>query len=156
MTSMLYSADMNKPTTMESVQPCSKQYSFRTDLKLNAWMGVAGLFWILSHYLIRKHPDMEAPLRVALALSPLVPGLLYVRSCMRFVRGLDELQRRLQLEALLFAALGTLLVATAINMLNANGAGLQRLPHGLELGGAFVLMFVLWVVGSVIASRRYK
>jgi drug/metabolite transporter (DMT)-like permease len=147
---------MNKPNTMESVQPCSKQYSFKTDLKLNAWMAVAGVFWVLSLYLIREHPDMESPLRVAVALSPLAPGLLYVRSCMRFVRGLDELQRRIQLEALLFAALGTLFVGTAINVLNANGGSFGRFPHGLELGAAFILMFLLWLVGTVIATRRYK
>jgi len=147
---------MEKPNTMESVEPCSKEYSFKTDLKLNAWMAVAALVALVSHYLLLRHPEWDSPARAALALSPLVPGLLYVRSCMGFVRGLDELQRRVQFEALLFAAFGTLLVGTAINVLNANGVVLPGLRHGLELLEAFTLMFVLWLVGSALANRRYK
>jgi hypothetical protein len=153
---MLYSDDMNKPNTFESVEPFSKQYSCKTDLKLNAWLGVAMVVALVSHYLLRENRDWSAPLRAAFALSPLVPGLLYVRSCMRFVRGMDELQRRIQLEAMLFATFGTLLVGTIINVLNANGVGWPVLRDGLGLGGAFTLMFVLWIVGIVIANCRYK
>jgi len=47
--------------------------------------------------------------RGLVAVAPLIPGLLYVRSWLRFIRGLDELQRRIQLEAFPVAALGQLL-----------------------------------------------
>lgn len=125
-------------------------------MKLNVWLAVAMLVAVVSLYLRRKHPEWDGSIRAAWALAPLVPGLLYVRSCMRFVRGLDELQRRLQLEAFLFAALGTLLVGTVINVLNANGVSWPGLKHGLELGGAFVVMFSLWLVGTGIAKCRYR
>ena len=124
---------------MESVQPCSGQYSVRQDLRLNAWLAVASAVWVAD-----------------LALAPLVPGLLYVRSCMRFVRGLDELQRRIQLDALIFAAMGTVIVGMAVNTLNAHEVPLGMLRRGLDIGESFVLMFVLWIVGSAIANRRYK
>ena len=147
---------VNKPNTLESLEPCSGQYSLKADLKLNAWLVVATLVAGVSMYLRRQHPAWEGPVQAACALAPLVPGLLYVRSWLRFIRGLDELQRRLQLEALLFAAFGTLLIGTVINVLNANGVGWRGLTHGLELGGAFTLMFVLWLVGTGIAKCRYK
>jgi uncharacterized protein YacL len=91
-----------------------------------------------------------------LTLTPMIPGWLYVRTCLRFIRGLDELQRRIQLEAWLFAALGALIIGTVINTLNANGVALGDLSHGLSLFGNFALTFVLWAVSSAITNHRYK
>ena len=93
---------------------------------------------------------------VLLTLTPLLPGALYVRACLRFVRGMDELQRRIQMEAWLFAALGTLIIGTIINTLNANGVALGVLKHSLSLWGTFVLAFALWLVGTAIAKCRYQ
>lgn len=147
---------MEKPNLMESVQPCSGQYSVRQDLRLNAWLAVASAVWVADLALLKKYPEWSPLLKGVLALAPLVPGLLYVRSCMRFVRGLDELQRRIQLDALIFAAMGTVIVGMAVNTLNAHEVPLGMLRRGLGIGESFVLMFVLWIVGSAIANRRYK
>ena len=147
---------VNKPNTIESVRPFSGQYSLKADLKLNAWFFVAALLVIFSRYLLRHYPDWMPATRAAVILAPLVPCLLYVRSCMRFIRGMDEMQRRIQLESWLVAAMGTLFVGTAMNMLNANGIALPAFQHGLELVGAFVCLFLLWMVGSAITNRRYK
>jgi hypothetical protein len=123
---------------------------------LNAWLAVATVVAAVNLYLRREHPEWSGSMRAAWALAPLLPGLLYVRSCVRFVRGLDEFQRRQQLEAFLFAALGTLLIATVINVLNANGVNWPGLAHGLGLGSTFVVMFMLWLVGTGIAKCRYR
>jgi hypothetical protein len=153
---MLYRSVVDKINTIESVSPCSKQYSFKTDLKLNAWFGVAAVVALGVQLLLRQNPEWSGPTRASLALTPMVPGLLYVWSCVRFIGGMDELQRRIQLEALLFATLGTVGIGTVINVLNANGVSFARFQHGLELGSAFVLMFALWVLGCVVANCRYK
>ena len=99
---------------------------------------------------------MDTLTRGLLSLTPMIPGWLYVRTCLRFIRGLDELQRRIQLEAWLFGALGALIIGTVINTLNANGVALGNLNHGLGLLGTFNLTFLLWAVSSVIANRRYQ
>ena len=106
--------------------------------------------------LLKRYPDWSPLLRGLLALAPLIPGLFYIRNGMRFIRGLDELQRRIQHEAWLFAALGTVIMGTGINILNAHGVQLWALDHGLGLGGTFTLMFTLWLVGSALANCRYK
>ena len=103
-----------------------------------------------------QHPEWNPLLRGLLALAPLIPGMLYVRSWMRFIRGLDELQRRIQLEAFLFAALGTVFVGTAINTLDAHEVPLGWLKHGFGLGGTWMAMFCFWSVGWAIAKCRYK
>ena len=147
---------MNKPNTLESLLPCSGEYSLKKDLRLNAWLGVAAVVYGGCIYLAKHHPDWSALTRGVLLLLPLLPGLLYLRDCMRFIRGLDELQRRIQLESWLFAVLGTLIIGTAINTLAANGVPLGELQHGLSLWGTFMTAFALWLVGTAIANCRYK
>jgi hypothetical protein len=140
----------------ESITPRSGHYSLKKDLHLNAWLAVAAATYLGALYLSRRNPDWGPLLRGPIALVPLVPGYLYVRSWLRFIRDMDELQRRIQLEAFLFTALGTIIVETVINTLNANGVALDALQHGLGLGGAFMVMYPLWLVGGAVASCRYK
>ena len=146
----------NPPNTLESLQPCSGLYSLRKDLKLNFWFFVATVTWVANLALAKSHPEWGPSTRAACALSPLVPGLLYLRSCMRFVGGLDELQRRVQLEAWLFAAIGTLLIGTAVNTLGSSGVRMGELEHGMGVGSAAILTFALWLVGCAVANRHYK
>jgi hypothetical protein len=147
---------MNKPDLLESVVPLSGRYSFKKDLRLNAWLFVATAIYVVNLLLAKQHPEWSPLTRALLALTPMIPGWLYVRTWLRFIRGMDELQRRIQLEAWLFASLGALFVGTAINTLNANGVALGELRHGLGLGGTFILTFALWLVGTAIANCRYK
>jgi hypothetical protein len=159
MTSYLYSARMDKetsPNTLESLQPCSGLYSIRKDFMLNGWLAVAVALYVTGELLVKWHPEWNARIRAAAELAPLVPGLLYIRSWARFIKGLDELQRRIQLEAWLFAAVGTVVIGIVISTLGASGIHLGDLEHGLGMGRAFIASFGLWLAGSALASRRFK
>ena len=147
---------MDKPNTFESIQPLSGQYSWKKDFRLNAWLLVATVHYLIILVLIRQHPGWGALPRGLLTLTPLLPGLLYLRDCLRFIRGMDELQRRIQMGAWLVAALGSLIIVTAVNTLGANGVPLGGLAHGLSLWGTFMPTFALWLVGTAIANCRYK
>jgi hypothetical protein len=124
--------------------------------KLNIWLAVTTAVYGATLFGIRLHPDWSPWLKITLALTPILPGLFYLRNGLQLLRGLDELQRRIQLEAWLFAALGTVVVGTIINVVNAHGLGGDRLPHGLEVGGTYLTMFMLWCVGVTIANCRYR
>jgi uncharacterized protein YacL len=159
MTRNLYSVGVNKPNQLNTTDLCnpfSGHYSLKRDIKLNAWFVVAAVFYLINMMLARRHPEWSVAIRATLALVPLLPGLLYIRSLMRFVRGMDELQRRIQLEAWLFAAIGTILTGIVISTLNSTGVHLGEVEHGLGMGRAFIVTFVLWIVGSAVANRRYK
>jgi hypothetical protein len=147
---------MEKPNIMESVEPCSGQYSLKADLRLNAWMLVAAVTHLAVQFVIKTQTEWGPLARGLLALAPLIPGLLYVRSWMRFIRGLDEFQRRIQLEAFLFAALGTVILGAVVSSLNAHGVSTGFLKHGLGLGASFMAMLCFWSVGWGIAKGRYK
>ncbi len=156
MTRMLYTgSSMNKSILPESVQP-GKNYSFRADMKLNVWafVAVALAFW--SRILLKQHPDWSDLLRAAAALSPLLPSLLYVRAVANWIRGMDELQRRIQLEACLFATVGTIFITTALDLLNAHGIHIPRLQAGLGWEGTFASVVFLYFLGNVVVNRRYK
>jgi len=99
-----------------------------------------------------RHVEATA-LRVLLALAPAVPVAAAARAVLRFVRGSDELDRKILLEAFALAALvltlgsfslGLLVMADVIPM-RADMALLWILPVYCLLYGAF----------AAIARRRY-
>src|SRR6266404_279725 len=149
-TSMLYVARMtNRPILPESVRP-GKHYSFQADMKLNAWAFVAVLVSIVARSLVQQHPDWGTPLQSVVALTPLLPSLLYLRSIARWIGGMDELQRRIQLEACLFATTATVFLRTSLDLLGGTGT-LQsiRLQHGLGWEGTFAAIIAFYILGGV-------
>ncbi|MGH7967627.1 MAG: hypothetical protein ACREIC_02755 [Limisphaerales bacterium] len=147
---------MNNPIFPEAVRP-GRHYSFRADLKLNAWAFVAVAVAFLARWLLHHHHNWGVLLQAAVALTPLLPSLLYVQSIARWIGGMDELQRRIQLQACLFATTGTVFIATALSLLAGVGV-LQsiRLQHGLGWEGTFGAIILLYILGNMIFNRRYQ
>jgi len=156
MTSKLYIGRMTKVSLPEALH-CGKGYSFKTDLKVNAWVFVALLFAFLAQWTLPRHPAWPVPLRSAVALSPLFPCLLYVRRLWRWICSLDELQRRIQVEAVLFATTGAAFFSTGLSLLGGVGA-LQStsLEHGLGFLRTLAIILCLYVLGATVLSRRYR
>ncbi len=140
-----------------SMLPEAVQIPARDAIRLNLWAGVAVLASFLSRWSMSHHPDWNVVLRTSVALAPILPSLLWAQSIARWVRTLDELQRRIQSEAWFFAAMGTVFALTSLDLLGP--AGIQRparLEHGWGWEGAFAMMFFLYCLGCVIFNRRYK
>lgn len=87
-----------------------------------AWMFVVYLTDIPGGWLLQHHPGWPLALRLLIALTPLAASLLYVRGIALWIRGMDELHRRIMLESCLFAVIGTLFFVTAWNRLDKTGA----------------------------------
>jgi hypothetical protein len=157
MTSMLYTARMtNSPILPEAVRP-GKHYSFAADLKLNAWAFVAVLVSIAARGVLKNHHDWSTPLQSMVALTPILPSLLYLRSIVRWIGGMDELQRRIQLEASLFATTATVLLRTALDMLEGVGTLQSARPrYGLGWEGTFAVIILFYILGNAIFNRRYR
>lgn len=85
-----------------------------------------------------------------LALAPLVPGLWVVAAVREFIAGIDELQRKIQLEALAVGMAGTFLVLLAGSLLPL--AGLPEPIYALPLAAAAIF----WLLGQLLAHRRYR
>ncbi|WP_459205474.1 hypothetical protein ACSMEV_12825 [Pseudomonas sp. MLB6B] len=102
---------------------------------------------VSSHYL----PLLSTPLiKAAVALAP-VPALVAMAwVVIRQLRSLDELHRRIQLEALGMAFVATVLITFSYGFLET--AGLPRLSMFM----VWPLMGALWALGTVFGVRRYR
>jgi hypothetical protein len=151
MESMLYSNDMSKNLFPEAVRTSPGEA-----IKLSAWAGVAVIVSLLSRWWLAHQADWNAAVRAGIALAPMVPSLLWARCLVRWMRKLDEMQRRMQYEAWLFALAGTVFVLTALGLIQSAGVfRYGRIMHGLGWEGAFALMFLLYCLGCAICNRRY-
>lgn len=87
--------------------------------------------------------------RYVLVLLPMLPAAGIAAAVMRQIRRMDELQRRIQLEALAFGFAGTAFLTLGYGFLELAG-----LPS-LSMFVVWPLMAALWVLGLALASRRY-
>jgi len=93
---------------------------------------------------------LGSAVRIALALLQGAASAAVIVVVMRSIRRLDELQLKIQLDALAFAFAGTGVLASAYGFLVS--AGLPDIDWGTLVWPGMV---ALWVIGVVIASRRY-
>jgi hypothetical protein len=102
----------------------------------------------VSVWLIKGHG--QSPLRYLFAGLPVIPSAFAIWAAIRFFRGLDELQRRIQFEAIAFSFLGTCLISLNWGIVQRVG-----LPHADIIWIAF-LMCAFYCVGILIACQRYR
>jgi hypothetical protein len=92
----------------------------------------------------------ESPWRFAIALLSLIPVLFLIAGFIRFLSGIDELQQRIQLQAIGFAAGTTGLLTFAYGFLELEGFP----PFSTFF--IFPIMIILWGVGLAYFTRRYQ
>lgn len=102
----------------------------------------------LSVWLLRGHE--HTTLGYLLAFLPIVPSAFALWAFLRFFRGLDELQRRIQFEAVAFSFLATCLIT--LTWAFQQNAGLPR----FDVSWVAPLLIFLWGLGLGIAKRRYE
>ena len=88
--------------------------------------------------------------RALVALVPMIPLGFALRAYLRFLGRMDELARRIQLDALGFAFGAAGMLTLSYGFLE--GAGLPRLSYVW----VFPLMIALWGIGAAVANRRYR
>ena len=95
----------------------------------------------------------DYPLNLAIivaALAPVVPVVFMIYFFLRYLSKIDELQQRIQLLAIGFAAGTTSMLAFSYGFLENVG-----FPP-ISLMWVFPVMVVLWGIGLAFISRRYK
>ncbi|MBI5387608.1 MAG: hypothetical protein HZA90_23355 [Verrucomicrobia bacterium] len=147
---------MNKKLNLpEEVEP-GHHYSFRTDMQVNGWSWAAALTSFVGEViLLPHHRDWPVALRAVIALAPLVASLLWVRSVVQWMRGMDELQRRITTASSVFATTTTLFVIAASHLLVVAGV----LPIRFQATAGFVIIWLVvcfYIVGRAIFNRRYQ
>jgi hypothetical protein len=134
---------MNQSASMR--QSASKTY---TREFLTAMVAYAVVL-IVSVFLI-KHSPPSAWWRMPLALAPMIPIIFALRAFLRFFHRIDELQRRIQLEAFALSFGVTCLVTFGYSLLENAGF------PAISWIWIPPFMIFLWGMGACIASRRYQ
>lgn len=98
--------------------------------------------------LAKKYSDHW--IRIPLLVLPLIPVIFGLRAFLKKQSLLDELQMKIQYEALAFGSLATALLTLTYGFLEV--AGFPRLSMTLILP----LIGFLWGIGLFIAKRRYR
>jgi hypothetical protein len=115
---------------------------------LAVWIGT----YIGARYSVELAP-VGSTLRVLVALAPIVPTVLVLWLIWRSVRALDELHRRVQLEALAVAFPLCIVMLWVLGLLEL-ATDLDRSNWSYRHVWAMVPMF--YFIGLALAWRRYK
>lgn len=131
---------------MESICEQNKRYR----RQMLTWAITYCLVTYASVHTLKNAGIEHFGLRTLIALLPMLPiawvGILIVR----FTRSLDELQRKIQFEAVVFSAVLTGLFTGAYGFME--GVGYPK----LDTVWILPMLMVLWVVGQVLGRRRYQ
>ncbi|KTB63391.1 MULTISPECIES: hypothetical protein [Pseudomonas] len=103
---------------------------------------------VISSSSVRAMPDGTA--KIALALLPVIPMIAMAVSIIRRLNSMDELGRKIQLEALAVAFVCTALTTFSYGFLET--AGLPRLSAFM----VWPIMGGVWCVATIIGTRRYQ
>lgn len=127
----------------DRMKTAKRTYAFR----VAGLMGIYVVVLFASISVVRAHPT--AGWRYAVALLPMLPVIPIPWFAIVFLREMDELERRIQLEALAFAFVATALTTLAYGFLQTVG-----LP---DVNWVFVwpVLGTFWGLGRLIARRKY-
>ena len=123
------------------------------------WIGIAAtVFWVLSFIVARGALDKElnlqpAWLRVAAALLPILPTAVFLWFVVAAVRGLDELHRRVHLEALVIAYPLAILLLMTLGFLQL---AIELPPEDWSYRHVWAFLPLFYFFGLGIAWRRYR
>lgn len=118
--------------------------------------GAIALLWAVFYLVIRfyleSHPDLPRGVRLGLALLPTPLFMFFLWRFVRGVRAADELERRIQLEALAVAfPLGVLLLTT----LGLVQRAVELRFEDWSYNHVWPFFALFYVTGLAIARRRY-
>lgn len=121
-------------------------YALRFTATLVAYMAVLAV----SLVLLVRYEDSALFVRVLLTLAPMIPAGFMCWVVVGQLRHLDEMQLRIQFEALAFAFAMSALLTFSYGFLENIGA-----PH-LPWFWVWPIMALMWIIGLMISKRRYQ
>jgi hypothetical protein len=163
---MLYSScSMNNKLNLPNEIFWGKGYSWRTDQKVNCWLGIAAIISGLAD-IIFAHAVKQWPLegRVTIVLAEFLAIALWARSMTQWIRGMDELHRRITTSVMLFATGATFFFMLLWHCLNRVGLfdalfGKPKSGASWDIGTVchgFLLLVLFYGLAQKNFNRRYQ
>lgn len=105
---------------------------------------------LIGAAMVERAIEPTDALKLAINLTPMMGAIAVAWAILRGLRRMDEMQRRIQFDAIAISCLGTALITFGWGF--AEGAGL---PH-LRAFAVWPIMATLWLIGTLISARRYR
>ena len=122
------------------------------------WWAVitTGLIWVFVYLLTRTLLDgnqLSERWRILVALAPMLPFAFFLALILSGIRFMDELQRRIQLEALAIAFPLAILLFMMLGLLEL---AIPLSPQDWSYRHTWSYLPLFYFIGLSIASRRYQ
>ena len=166
MTSILYIAIiMNSRPNIPNEIYWGKEYSLRMDQKVNGWLIAATIISAFADIMF-PHVVRQWPLgwRVGIVLAEFIAIALWARALTHWIRGMDELHRRITTSAILSAVSATFFFLMLWHRLDR--AGLFNAVFGdpktggswdiCTVGHGFLLLVHFYGIAQTVFNRRFK
>lgn len=118
---------------------------------------ISGIVWFLSYIGARAAAESADSFSraglIAVVLIPVVPAALFLYFFITELRDVDELQRRIQLEALAFAYPLTLLLLMSLGLLQLV---MDLDPDNWSFRHVWQFVFMFYLLGIGVSVRRYQ
>jgi hypothetical protein len=121
----------------------------RHQVRFLVWMAIYSAVILADGFLL-PHPAALDAVHVAGALGAMIPLAFAGFEIIARVRAMDELQRRIHLEGMLFGVVGTSVVILSVGLLQ----WIAALP-AFSVGWLWVVLCAFYGLGTALAHRRY-
>jgi hypothetical protein len=115
-----------------------------------------GVIWILVYFVTRgllEGNQLPDGWRIVVALAPMFPFAFFLAFFIAGIRSMDELQRRIQLEALAIAFPLAILLFMLLGLLEL---AIPLSPEDWSYRHTWSYLPLFYFIGLTIASRRYQ
>jgi hypothetical protein len=112
--------------------------------------GIAALATALAVKWIFKHEELQAPAKTMLGFLPVLMAILFVVAFVKDVRKLDEMRRRIHLQAAAVAFLLTVILSFIFDGLKSAGI------YNATLSDFDTATVLIWAVALIFFSMRYR
>lgn len=116
----------------------------------------AGALWVVTYFISRtvlKNVELGQTAKVVVALLPAIPCGLFLLAFMRNIQQLDELERKVQMEALAFAFPVAIFFLMFLGLLQL---AVELSPDNWSYRHVWVFLPLFYFAGLALAWRRYK
>jgi uncharacterized protein YacL len=119
-------------------------------VRFGVWMAVYTVVMLVDGYWLPR-PVKTDFVHVVGALVPMIPLLFAMQANIGAVESMDELGRRVCVEGMMFAIIGTIVVTLTVGFLQWMAA----VPT-ISLGWVWPIIAVFYGIGAAFARRKYS
>jgi hypothetical protein len=117
------------------------------------WLGVLWLAMYFAARLLLKNQELPTGARVGIALMPVPVFAAYLWQAVRSIRGADEFERQIHLEALAVAFPLTLLLLTTLALMQR---AVVLNPEDWSYAHIWIYLPIFYLGGLTLARKRYS